>query len=230
MTRSTSTCTIETCRKKSGVNCSFGYCKACCVARPPEAPACEERYHKRTSTPAQHASSGSISQPSPSDAPTITTSSPGLLPSAPIDSLSTASSLSLHTSEATSLPSTALPPQPSARPHAKPLHGIWAPASAEVGIADRLKHKSRREDVAVAQTRLVVGAMPGGQRGSGEVVPTRTVTFLIWMQVCTMSYTILITFLMQCLVYIGRLPSRGGAGPSRGAPTLHSSQPPRYRL
>ena len=138
MTCSISTCAIDTCQKKSGVNCLFGYCKACCVAHPPEAPTCEEHYHKCTSMRAQHASSGSIFQPSHSDALTTTTSSPGFLLSAPIDSLSTALSLSLHTSEATSLSSPALPPQPSARPHGKPLHGIWVPALAEVGIADHL--------------------------------------------------------------------------------------------
>ncbi|TBU30328.1 hypothetical protein BD311DRAFT_796050 [Dichomitus squalens] len=174
MTRSTSTCATDACSKKSGVNCSFRYCRACCAARPLDAPACGERYHKRIPTSTQRASSGSISQPPRFHSPALSTS-------ASLSTSSTSSPTDSTPEVSSPLPSTSslvAPPQPSAKLHAKPLHSIWAPAAAEVGIADRLKHKSRREELAVAQTRLVDGSSELG----GDRVTTKTVTFLIWNQ------------------------------------------------
>ncbi|TBU37064.1 hypothetical protein BD309DRAFT_984539 [Dichomitus squalens] len=148
--------------------------RACCAARPLDAPACGERYHKRIPTSTQRASSGSTSQPPRFHSPALSTS-------ASLSTSSTSSPTDSTPEVSSPLPSTSslvAPPQPSAKLHAKPLHSIWAPAAAEVGIADRLKHKSRREELAVAQTRLVDGSSELG----GDRVTTKTVTFLIWNQ------------------------------------------------
>ncbi|KAM5539483.1 hypothetical protein V8D89_006935 [Ganoderma adspersum] len=155
--------TKETCRcgKKIGVNCSYKYCKSCCLARPASGPPCAERYHKRnpSSRPPTPSRSASATSP-PTHSPSTSTSTH---PSAPIQATSSSA-------DSTS----------SSQPYAQPLHSIWAPAAAEVAIEDRLKHKSRREEVAESQTRLVLGALQGGSSGAGLVDGTKTVRFLIW--------------------------------------------------
>lgn len=154
------------CGKGGGINCTFKSCKACCIARPLSEPPCRERYHKRDSaSPSTDTTSVSSSASSASTSTPTTSSSPE--------------------SSAPTQASSSSDPVPPPQPYAQPLHDIWAPATAEVAIADRLKHKSRREAVAESQTRLVLGALRGGVSDPGveDREGPKTVKFLIWKAV-----------------------------------------------